>query len=176
MAADASPEPYFSFDACTVRPADYRYTVALALDGSWRQSPTGQSTDTTAHVRTDEPGPTAVFEVGPWGLRVRLAGEVDPLLLFFEQGEVWDFDPPPWMPRPDPASRVSENHRLEIELPCPQHRLPRLYGAGRIGADATLELFLTVLSPDKIMGRAILRDDAGTHRQPVTLERYSSSP
>lgn len=175
-AAEATHEPYFSFDACDVRPADYRLTVALAIDGTWQARPLDETDAALAAPSEPAEPKLTVIEVGPWGLRIRLNDDEEPLLLFFEQGEVWDFDPPPWMPRPDPASRVSENHRLEIEFPCPQHRLPRIYGAGRSGDDETIELFLTVLSPDRIAGREIRRSDAGTESRTLVLERYSSSP
>ncbi|MEM9763661.1 MAG: hypothetical protein AAF968_14335, partial [Pseudomonadota bacterium] len=65
-AAEATHEPYFSFDACNVRPADYRLTVALAIDGQWQASPL----DETATAPDDPPEPSAPrltgIEVGPW--------------------------------------------------------------------------------------------------------------
>lgn len=172
-ATERAPAPApagLTFDPCTVRPGDYRSTVALAIDGRWREMPV-EVDDGEPDPASDREGRTRIVEVGPWGLRIRTEGEGEPIPLFFERGEVWDFDPPPWMPRPDPASRVSENHRLEIALPCAQHRLPRLYGAGRAGDDETVELFLTVVAPDRLAGREVRRSASGTALRKILLAR-----
>ncbi|MEM6354288.1 MAG: hypothetical protein AAF844_01215 [Pseudomonadota bacterium] len=171
-AADRTFAPGFAFDPCSIGPSEYRRTVALALDGRWVAMPDAGEDGAPPAAPLD----ALIIEVGPWGLRALTREEASPVPLFFEQGEVWDFDPPPWMPRPDPASRVSENHRLDIALPCPQHRLPRLYGAGRVGDDETTELFLTVIAPDRLAGRVITRTEAESTRSTFVLERYSSSP
>ncbi|MEM6942813.1 MAG: hypothetical protein AAF565_03575 [Pseudomonadota bacterium] len=169
-AAEAVPEP--AFDACALRPDEYASRLALALDGLWEVSPLVPASEETADAA---PRQALVIEVGPWGLRVGPPDRAERVPLFFEQGEVWDFDPPPWMPRPDPASRVSENFRLtaETRLPCAQHRLPRLYGAGSLGDGIALEFFLTVTGPDRLVGREVRRSETSVTTREITLTGVS---